>query len=135
MKKSEAEHIRELGNRLAAINESPETIEDVIKRAMKDLKRIDPKAMFRTRDLQKAMFLANKGDISGAANHLISGINGPERQMQDVFNDIHDGLNAILNPQSPQDADDEYWADVKMDKFKSDRSGYTPTPRGVGKNV
>ena len=135
MKKSEAEQIRELGDRLAAINEKPDTIEDAIKRAMKGLKRIDPEAIFRSRDLQKAIALADAGDISGVANHLISGIDGPERQIQDIFNDIHDDLNAILNPQSPEDADAEYWDDVKMDKFKSDRSGYRPTPRGVGRNV
>ena len=40
MKKSEAEQIRELGDRLAAINEKPDTIEDAIKRpALKILGR------------------------------------------------------------------------------------------------
>ena len=119
MVKSEAELIREMGDRLSAINEKPGTTEDVIKRAIKDLKRIDPQAMFRTRDLQKAVFLADKGDVSSAAEHLVKGIEGPTNQIQDVFNDINDSLNRIVNPPSAQDKEDDMWADVDDDRARN----------------
>ena len=112
------------------------SVEDVIKTAIKDLKRIDRQAFFRDRDVYKAEDFVQKGNIPGAIEFLIKGVEGPENQIQDVYNDLHDGLNAIINPPSAQDQEDEYWADVDADKAKDRVSGgYRSQRSGYGKNI
>ena len=95
-----------------SISEANESVEDIIKRAMKELKRIDPQVMFRTRDMMKAVATIKQGNIAGALQDLVNGVDGPENQIQDVFNDTHDTLQRLINPKTDKEVDDEYWADV-----------------------
>ena len=99
--------------------EANESVEDIIKRAMKELKRIDPQVMFRTRDMMKAVATIKQGNIAGALQDLVNGVDGPENQIQDVFNSTHDTLQRLINPKTDKEVDDEYWADVDNMKAKS----------------
>ena len=87
-------------------------IQDILKKAMRELKRIDAEVMFRTRDMQKAVATIEQGNIAGALQDLVNGVDGPENQIQDTFNDAHDTLQRLINPKTDKELDDEYWADV-----------------------
>tara|TARA_Y100000385_G_scaffold44614_1_gene41380 strand:+ start:121 stop:1587 length:1467 start_codon:yes stop_codon:yes gene_type:complete len=110
-----------------SISEANESVEDIIKRAMKELKRIDPQVMFRTRDMMKAVATIKQGNIAGALQDLVNGVDGPENQIQDVFNSTHDTLQRLINPKTDKEVDDEYWADVDYDKARN-RVGETSNP-------
>jgi hypothetical protein len=122
----------------SAVNEdvANESVEDIIKRAMKELKRIDPQVMFRTRDMMKAVATIKQGNIAGALQDLVNGVDGPENQIQDVFNSTHDTLQRLINPKTDKEVDDEYWADVDYDKARN-RVGETRSkvrmPEGDGR--
>lgn len=110
-----------------SISEANESVEDIIKRAMKELKRIDPQVIFRTRDMMKAVATIKQGNIAGALQDLVNGVDGPENQIQDVFNDTHDTLQRLINPKTDKEVDDEYWADVDDMKARN-RVGETSNP-------
>jgi polyhydroxyalkanoate synthesis regulator phasin len=122
----------------SAVNEdvANESVEDIIKRAMKELKRIDPQVMFRTRDMMKAVATIKQGNIAGALQDLVNGVDSLENQIQDVFNSTHDTLQRLINPKTDKEVDDEYWADVDYDKARN-RVGETRSkvrmPEGDGR--
>ena len=109
-------------------------IQDILKKAMKELKRIDAEVMFRTRDMQKAVATIEQGNIAGALQDLVNGVDGPENQIQDTFNDAHDTLQRLINPKTDKELDDEYWADVD-DMRARNRVGEEKTLHGVMSKV
>jgi hypothetical protein len=109
-------------------------VQDILKKAMKELKRIDAEVMFRTRDMQKAVATIEQGNIAGALQDLVNGVDGPEPQIQDVFNDAHDTLQRLINPKTDKELDDEYWADVD-DMRARNRVGEEKTLQGVMSKV
>jgi len=94
-------------------------IQDILKKAMKQLKGIDAQAKFTHRDLNQAVATINQGNIPGALQELVNGVDGPEPQIQDTFNDAHDDLQRLINPKTDKELDDEYWQDVSDMKAKS----------------
>ena len=109
-------------------------IQDILKKAMRELKRIDAEVMFRTRDMQKAVATIEQGNIAGALQDLVNGVDGPENQIQDTFNDAHDTLQRLINPKTDKELDDEYWADVD-DMRARNRVGEEKTLKGVMSKV
>ena len=109
-------------------------IQDILKKAMKQLKGIDAQAKFTHRDLNQAVATINQGDIAGALQELVNGVDGPEPQIQDTFNDAHDDLQRLINPKTDKELDDEYWQDVSDMKAKS-RAGVESIVHDVFKNA
>jgi len=109
-------------------------IQDILKKAMKQLKGIDAEAKFTHRDLNQAVATINQGDIAGALQELVNGVDGPEPQIQDTFNDAHDDLQRLINPKTDKELDDEYWQDVSDMKAKS-RAGVESIVQDVFKNA
>ena len=109
-------------------------IQDILKKAMKQLKGIDAEAKFTHRDLNQAVATINQGNIAGALQELVNGVDGPEPQIQDTFNDAHDDLQRLINPKTDKELDDEYWQDVSDMKAKS-RAGVESIVHDVFKNA
>jgi len=109
-------------------------IQDILKKAMKQLKGIDAEAKFTHRDLNQAVATINQGDIAGALQELVNGVDGPEPQIQDTFNDAHDDLQRLINPKTDKELDDEYWQDVSDMKAKS-RAGVESIVQDVLNNA
>ena len=109
-------------------------IQDILKKAMKQLKGIDAQAKFTHRDLNQAVATINQGNIAGALQELVNGVDGPEPQIQDTFNDAHDDLQRLINPKTDKELDDEYWQDVSDMKAKS-RAGVESIVQDVLNNA
>jgi hypothetical protein len=109
-------------------------IQDILKKAMKQLKGIDAEAKFTHRDLNQAVATINQGDIAGALQELVNGVDGPEPQIQDTFNDAHDDLQRLINPKTDKELDDEYQQELSDMKAKS-RAGVESIVQDVLNNA
>ena len=91
--------------------------------------------LFRShRDLNQAVATINQGNIAGALQELVNGVDGPEPQIQDTFNDAHDDLQRLINPKTDKELEDEYWQDVSDMKAKS-RAGVESIVQDVLNNA
>ena len=109
-------------------------IQDILKKAMKQLKGIDAEAKFTHRDLNQAVATINQGNITGALQELVNGVDGPEPQIQDTFNDAHDDLQRLINPKTDKELEDEYSQELSDMKAKS-RAGVESIVHDVFKNA
>ena len=121
----EKKHVNQMYNKDGTMTDigkkvmSQGQIQDILKKAMKQLKGIDAEAKFTHRDLNQAVATINQGNIAGALQELVNGVDGPEPQIQDTFNDAHDDLQRLINPKTDKELEDEYWADVDDMRAKS----------------
>ena len=121
----EKKHVNQMYNKDGTLTDigkkvmSQGQIQDILKKAMKQLKGIDAQAKFTHRELNQAVATINQGNILGALQELVNGVDGPEPQIQDIFNDAHDDLQRLINPKTDKELDDEYWADVDDMRAKS----------------
>ncbi len=121
----EKKHVNQMYNKDGTMTDigkkvmSQGQIQDILKKAMKQLKGIDAQAKFTHRELNQAVATINQGNILGALQELVNGVDGPEPQIQDTFNDAHDDLQRLINPKTDKELDDEYWADVDDMRAKS----------------
>ena len=129
--------IQAMGENLQEDAAEEQAVYNIFKKAATDLKRIDPSVFIRSRDVAKASMMAKSGDISSAAQYMVKGVDGPESQIQDVFADISDSLNAIYYPPTQANIDAEYWDDVTRDKNRSRsepvEEGKSPHKKGTKK--
>ena len=90
-------------------------IMSAITKAVKDLKRIDSTGSISNGDVKQAKELAKQGNAGGAAEIIIKGFTGPERQVQDVYQDFHDTVTGGPEEEDPYSLDN-----LKRDKIAAD---------------
>ena len=121
----EKKHVNQMYNKDGTMTDigkkvmSQGQIQDILKKAMKQLKGIDAEAKFTHRDLNQAVATINQGNIPSALQELVNGVDGPEPQIQDIFNDAHDDLQRLINPKTDKELEDEYSQELSDMKAKS----------------